>query len=53
MLEATEARPPTTYVYGLAFHRSSDHPISRVHEGNLLRWTSFVENGPLFSVAQR
>jgi hypothetical protein len=32
--------------------RSSDHGICQVHEDTLLRWTSVVENGPLFSVAQ-
>lgn len=33
--------------------RSSTVPSSRVHPDTLFRWTAFVENGPLSSVAQR
>ena len=32
--------------------RSSDHPVCRVHDGSLFRWTTFVENGPFYSVSQ-
>lgn len=30
--------------------KTSAHPICRQEAGSLLRWTTFVENGPLFSV---